>query len=185
MIAVTAAAAGLGFWKAWFYPYRVQREAVRVFQDAGGSVTSRASGPAWLQRIAGDEHFQTIVHVDLRNCAVTDECLEWLGRLPDLEDFQVGTSTYGFPLPTIERSLVNAEYLNLSGAPITDEGLRHLASCSNLQTLFLKKTGITDAGLRRLHGIKSLRVVWLNDTQVTPDGVRELRAALPNTYVGY
>jgi hypothetical protein len=185
LVAVAAAAAGLGFWKAWVHPYRVQREAIQVFQDAGATVAVRPGGPEWLRRIAGDEHFQTIVHVDLSNCPVTDECLDWLRRLPDLETFHVGTSTFGVPIPTIERTLENAEYLNLSRTPVTDQGLRHLAGCSNLKTLFLRKTRVTDAGLRRLHRMSSLHVIWLTGTEVTPDGVRELRAALPHAYVGY
>jgi hypothetical protein len=185
LVTVTAAAAGLGFWKAWVHPYRAQQEAIRVFQDAGGTVTVRPAGPAWLRRIVGEESLTTIVHVGLGSRPVTDECLDWLLRLPDLEDFQVGTSSPGVPLPVVPHDLHNVEYLNLTGAPITDAGLAHLRGCSKLTTLFLSKTQISDEGLQHLKEIPSLRFIWLNGTRVTPDGARKLRSALPRAYVGY
>jgi hypothetical protein len=183
LIGVTAAAGGLGFWKAYIEPYRAQREAIQVFQDAGATVAVRPAGPAWLRPIVGDETLRTIVHVDLTNCPVTDDCLGWLVRLPDLEGFQIGVSP-GVP-QVVPGNLHNAEHLNLSGAKVTDAGLVHLRDCSNLTTLFLWRTQVSDAGLIHLKEIRSLRFVWLNGTKVTPEGARELRAALPHAYVGY
>jgi hypothetical protein len=184
LAAVTAAAGVLAFWRAYVYPYRVQIDAMQVFGDCGGTVVTRPAGPGWLRPLLGEETMQTIVRVDLANCPVTDDCLAWLRRLPDLEEFRVGTSTPGVAIPTIERTLDNAEYLNLMGTRVTDAGLRHLAHCRQLETLFLQGTRVTNDGLHPLKELPSLRFVWLEGTQVTAEGARDLRRALPQAFVG-
>ena len=186
LAAVTLSAAGLGYWRAYVRPYRVQSEAIRVVLDAGGTVQTRSTGPAWLRRLWGEDRIVTVVEVDLENCPVTDDCLTWLLRLPDLERFKVGRRISGqTSAPVYAESLRNAEYLNLTGSRITDEGLESLLECARLETLFLNSTEITDDGARRLRRLKSLRILWLADTGVSVKTVRELRETLPNTYVGY
>ena len=186
LAAVTLSASGLGYWRAYVRPYRVQSEAIQIVLDAGGTVQTRPAGPAWLRRLWGEDRIITVVEVDLENCAVTDECLAWLLRLPDLERFKVGRRIPGqISAPMYAESLRSAEYLNLTGSRITDEGLESLLECERLETLFLNSTQVTDDGARRLRRLKSLRILWLADTGVSVHTVRELREVLPNTYVGY
>ena len=64
--------------------------------------------------------------------------------------------------------------LDLRGAPITDDDLRHLAALPSLESLSLHGTPITDAGLAHLGDLVRLRSVVLRGTQVTGTGIRYL-----------
>jgi len=98
-------------------------------------------------------------------------------------------------------------YLDLASASISDDGMRHIARCSNLRMLFLtnvritdigaaalaslenlevldlKDTAITDATLERLAGLPNLRWLRVEAIQVTPDGIRKLKQARPDLKV--
>jgi hypothetical protein len=182
---MVVSALSLGCWRAWIAPYRDQEKAATAFKQAGGSASTRAIGPKPLRYLLGDERFQYVVQVDLRDCEVTDECLEWLVRLPRLESIMIGR--YGPAMRPIDYrdGILNARYLNLSNTPVTDRGLAVIGRMNKLETLWLNDTDVTDEGLRHLEHLKSLRIVWLVDTKVTVDGVRRLRRSLPNTYVGF
>jgi serine/threonine protein kinase len=64
-------------------------------------------------------------------------------------------------------------YLDLSGQPITDQGLRYLVK-ANVVGLILKGTSIGDDGLRHLRDSEHLKVLNLADTRVTDDGLEHL-----------
>ena len=64
-------------------------------------------------------------------------------------------------------------YLDLSGQPITDQGLRYLVQ-ANVVGLVLKGTSIGDKGLRHLRDSESLKILNLADTRVTDDGLEHL-----------
>jgi hypothetical protein len=66
------------------------------------------------------------------------------------------------------------ELLDLSGTPITDEGLKALRELKDLKQLNLGGTKVKDAGLKELAGLKGLQVLSLTGTQVTNDGLKEL-----------
>ena len=70
--------------------------------------------------------------------------------------------------------------LALCRSPVTDAGLRELATLKNLTWLDLRDTRVADAGLKELAGLKNLDTLLLQGTQVTDAGVHELRKALPN-----
>ena len=46
--------------------------------------------------------------------------------------------------------LPHLNYLELVDVPITDDGIRHLKSCSTLTTLMLQKTKVTSAGVTEM-----------------------------------
>ena len=75
--------------------------------------------------------------------------------------------------------------LYLSGAAVTDAGLKELASLKNLTTLDLSATKVTDAGLKELTALKNLAALILSDTQVTDAGVKELQKALPKCTIRF
>lgn len=62
---------------------------------------------------------------------------------------------------------------------LTDDGLRHVSSLSDVELVWISGVPITDAGLRRLQGLKKLLRVMLNNTPVTQAGVAELQKAFP------
>jgi len=64
--------------------------------------------------------------------------------------------------------------LDLRGAAIGDDDLRHLADFSDLESLSLHGTPITDAGLAHLGTLTHLRNLVLRGTQVTGAGVQSL-----------
>lgn len=62
--------------------------------------------------------------------------------------------------------------LDLWGSQITDAGLAHLASLTELQTLYLTGTRITDAGLAHFTSLTELQTLYLNRCkQVTDAGL--------------
>jgi hypothetical protein len=69
--------------------------------------------------------------------------------------------------------------LNLSGTPVTNDGLKHLAVLEALSRLDLHETKVTDAGLKQLAGFKGLTFLNLQGAKVTREAAAELRRALP------
>src|SRR4029077_6148244 len=99
-----------GLWMGW----RVnrandQRRAVAAIRRAGGGggydQKGRPWAPAWLRKRLGDEFFQDVTSVQfLDRSHVTDHDLA--------------------PLESLDR----LEELAISGAPITDSGLKHISN---------------------------------------------------------
>jgi hypothetical protein len=67
----------------------------------------------------------------------------------------------------------------LVGTEITDDGLQHLSSLTNLKCLSLSGTHVSDDGLKHLSGLTNLEYLFLVNTQVTDDGVKMLQESLP------
>ena len=67
----------------------------------------------------------------------------------------------------------------------TDADLADVAMLSRLDWLDLTGAPITDAGLKHLKGLKRLRSIMLIDTAVTEEGAKRLHEALPNAHIFY
>jgi hypothetical protein len=119
---------------------RRQKEAVEVIRELGGHVAydynviySRAEPPVapWLRELFGDDFFFDVVFV----CVFSEDCGDdeavYLKRLTNLKVLCVGTA-------------------------MTDAGLEHLKSLTNLFDLVI------------------------DGTEVTPEGVKKLQEALPD-----
>ena len=65
--------------------------------------------------------------------------------------------------------------LNLAETSIGDSGLKEIRELKNLTTLDLDTTQITDAGLKEIKGLKSLTTLKLGSTQITDAGLKEIR----------
>jgi uncharacterized membrane protein/mono/diheme cytochrome c family protein len=65
-------------------------------------------------------------------------------------------------------------WLDLSGAPIADQDLRHLASLSHLEHLRLDRTSVTNAGLPALAALPGLKRLNLCSTQIDDQGLELL-----------
>ncbi len=68
----------------------------------------------------------------------------------------------------------------IQGRNVTDAGLAHLASLTQLQELSLDNTHINDAGLVHLTGMTQLQQLYLDGTQTTYSGVTTIQKSLPN-----
>ncbi|MCE9562926.1 MAG: protein kinase [Planctomycetes bacterium] len=69
----------------------------------------------------------------------------------------------------------NLESFHLGGTKVTDAGLKHVASLTRLHTVGVTGTAVTDAGLKHLAGLPALRSLYLDDTAVSDGGVETLR----------
>lgn len=76
--------------------------------------------------------------------------------------------------------LPDVEILNLRSVPITDAGLKGIASLRLTGGLGIFNCPITDGGLAHLHGLTDATQIWLVGTDVTASGCRSLQRALPN-----
>lgn len=64
--------------------------------------------------------------------------------------------------------------LRLTATRVTDAGMHHLSTYSNLEELSLIQTEVTDAGISRLSGLSGLRKLSLADTSVTDRCLRHI-----------
>ena len=58
-----------------------------------------------------------------------------------------------------------------------------MGNLKNLDDLFLNNTSVTDAGLVHLSTLSQLKLLDLRDTAVTAGGVAELQKALPHCLI--
>ena len=77
-------------------------------------------------------------------------------------------------------TLTQLRRLDLWCSQITDHALSHLAGLHQLQTLDLYSTQVTDEGLRHLQGLRNLKQLKLRRTNVTCQGAATLQKELPN-----
>jgi mono/diheme cytochrome c family protein len=76
-------------------------------------------------------------------------------------------------------------WLNLAGASVTDDQLKHVAALKHLTRLHLEKTAVTDAGLAHVTGLSHLEYINLYKTQVSDAGLAHLKGLkeLRNVYL--
>ena len=114
----------------------------------------------------------------------TDGHLASLGNLPFLRQLSLWYSEGVTDAGLVHlKSLTNLEELTLQGVPITNEGLEHLSGLVHLTSLSLGKTKITDAGLVHLRTLEKLEYLDVKETKVTSQGAAELRKHLPRIKV--
>jgi hypothetical protein len=116
--------------------------------------------PAWLRKLVGEGFFREVVALSLNGSDVDNDRLKVL------------------------HTLNRVKWLSFCYTNITDDGLKHVAACAQLQGLTLSHSKwITDSGMAHLQGLSELRDVGLNGTQVTDEGIKELQQALPKCSV--
>ena len=86
------------------------------------------------------------------------------------------------PKPTNLESLTLHPFRQGVGGrfPVTDAGLEHLRSLTNLKKLHLFFSEITDAGVLHLEGLTKLQDLRILHARVTDSGLETLKQALPN-----
>ncbi|MCA9770986.1 MAG: hypothetical protein KC466_01175 [Myxococcales bacterium] len=72
-------------------------------------------------------------------------------------------------------SLTNLRELDLRGTAVDGEGLRHVASLKNLETLNLSETRVGDDDLAYLAPLGALRQLFLWNTEITDRGISLVR----------
>ena len=81
------------------------------------------------------------------------------------------------------RSSTEMHTLRLDGTNVTDIGLSYLSGLSHLETLSLNSVPVSDAGIDRLKTLLSLKELYLYGTKVTDDGVGRLKKAIPGAEI--
>jgi hypothetical protein len=194
---------------------RRQKEAVAALRELGALVRYEhqkldskpnaydtekdLSVPGWLRDLAGDDFFQTVVHVHFLR-PVTDEDLIHLAALPRIErlvltdnqkdvtdaglahlprpDRLVHFVAYGTSLgDDFIRRLADSDRLEmfgLFGGRVTDDGLRSLGALPRLTALAIENTHVGDAGLDALDGMPALTAVRLGGKQFTDAALARL-----------
>jgi uncharacterized membrane protein len=87
-------------------------------------------------------------------------------------------------LGALDRLGPHVVWLDLGGTRVSDAGLTHVASLTNLTRLHLNRTQVGDAGLASLKTLAALEYLNLYGTRVTDEGLAHL-AALPRLKVVY
>ena len=122
--------------------------------------------------------------LDIYEMEIGDAGMEQIGNLTSISELHIGKSNLTDKgLAEIGR-LHSLRKLVIWETPhISDAGLMHLQSLTQLEYLDLRSTPISDRGLVHLQSIRSLKRLLLQGIQITPNGVASLKAALPNTQV--
>jgi Leucine-rich repeat (LRR) protein len=138
--------------------------AVKALKKAGARLT-----------VDGRQRNDPVIGVDLHDKSVTDETLEQLKLLTDLQTLNLKRARItGAGLKHIE-GLKNLVELDLTRTVVRDEGIAHLKGLTKLRTLRLDCCGIRDAGLAHLKGLTSLETLDLFDNEVEGPGLVHLQ----------
>jgi hypothetical protein len=184
IVLVLVAGAGLG----WFVrSARIQRQAVAVIEQAGGSVAyewdfqngkripnGEPGWPKWLVDLLEVDYFGNVVAVDLIGSG-SDELLVEVSKLTRLEDLQLKGSEVTDAGLAFLSGLTGLKRLLLRETKVTDAGLIHLTGLSELEQLTLGSTECSDAGLRHLRRLSRLKRLGLANTRVTEAAIANLK----------
>jgi hypothetical protein len=118
--------------------------------------------------------FKKLAHLELSGAQVTDESLRVLCDLGLVHTLGQTRPRWRDPVPKTDAEVVA---LDLSGAGLTDGGMKELARLKNLTFLDVRKTQVSGAGLRDLAPLKKLVTLHLDREQMTDATLHNLRAA--------
>ena len=134
-------------------------ERVMILWDYHVAGQTEPSGPRWLRRWLGDDFF---AHVEMLGFTV----FMLGGPVSDNVDDNLLVHL---------RSLPRVKHILLDGCEkVTDRGLAHFASLSNLEELHLAETSVTGDGFDALCNLDRLKVLMLDGAPVTDDNLAKL-----------
>ena len=146
----------------WFgrasYLARQQLQEIHLIKELGGTIvfdhayegSDESSAPEWLRQFLGEEYFRRVRGVAIVSEDFTDDHLAELARLGDLK------------------------VLRFHSSKITDEGVRWLRSCDQLESLEIQWASITDAAMAEIGNLKKLKELRLMNTRVGDAGLGHL-----------
>lgn len=112
----------------------------------------------------------------LNSCRVTDDVIEVLAKLPELEELELrncfGISPRGF---VALAELQKLKSLNLSGANIGNYGAEWIGRLSRLEHLNLSDTDVGNRGIAAIARLSNLKSLNLDRTLITDAGLSALR----------
>jgi hypothetical protein len=125
------------------------------------------------QMVDGERHV-TLTGWDQKDYAV-------IARRPDIVVLQMANADVTDDTLQYLSSLSNLQELDLSDSQITDAGMKSLTGLKKLQTLRLARTAVTDVGFLELtSALTELKQLDLSATKVTPEAVQKWSEAGPD-----
>jgi hypothetical protein len=179
-----------------------ESRAIRRAEQLQGSISVEDMWPPWATqllekfkvrapkrltslRLRGADEVDWLVgcdglqHLSLQKSRVSDSALFHITTIPTLTSLDLsGAVLTDAGLRSLSRSK-SLQDLCLSNTAAGDECAVAISQLSELNSLSLENTEITDAGLVHLISCKSLRVLFLSRTMVGDVGVREVCQELP------
>lgn len=146
---------------------------------------------SWLSRslrrrgrqVLGNEFFDRVVGVELRNCNFAADDLAPLHALERLQWLDISSSNVTDESLVYLRNLEQLSHVNVAYTEITDAGVKELAQSDHIRSLVLAGSQITDRGIGHLRLSHHLEYVDLSRTETTSEARTELQQALPNCHV--
>jgi hypothetical protein len=136
-----------------------------------------------MRHLASLKHLQYLWMWDVSN--VSDAGVAHLDGLKELRYIHLTTSQITDRSLAVFAEIPKLEGLCLQFNEFTDEGLRHIAGLTQLESLWVcgkgkdSPNGITDAGLRHLQKLNKLSELAIQNTRVTPTGIKSLSQVMP------
>jgi hypothetical protein len=157
------------------------------FQWEGGMLRPDAEPPeaAWLRGLLGPEIFDHAVAVDLRDATPAADVTRWLPLMPELRALAAKNVALDDESLGLIGRLLGLTHLDLSGTPISDQGIKRLERMSNLSVLTLAQTGISDQSVAALGRFRKLRRLDLTNTQISDQGIQQLADMLPKCRISH
>jgi Leucine rich repeat/Leucine Rich repeat len=167
---------------------RLQREAVRAIEDAGGFVWydwqwkngnvvphAKPPRPGRLASFLRDHSPGTVVSILVPDESRAAGLLVHVGQLRGLEELDFSQSTSPRQRLLSLWGSRGEQALETLRMMVTDAGVAHLAGLTKLRVLNLSGTDVGDAGLSHLSRLTNLRELRLSATSVTSGGLAHLR----------
>lgn len=124
-----------------------------------------------LNLLAGDPQFRG----DQPAPVITDKVVDSLATRPSLEFLDLsGATLTDVGLERMAATLPNLKGLVLDYTPVTANGMRHLAKLANLEQLRFQRMAFDDSIAHHLSSLSKLRLL-IGDIQFSDSGVKELR----------
>jgi hypothetical protein len=141
------------------------------------------SGYGKLAKWFGEDYFGSVKSVRMDGGQISQEQLEMLLNLPQLEWLLFSHVNYTGADWKALGQLHELKNLDLWACSFDDEDIDALRPLANLQQLNLNQSMITDQGLVTLADFQQLKSLELFQTMISPKGLAGIRAALPNCHI--
>lgn len=144
---------------------------------------SQSKPNATLRRFDGEPKGALQSNGGSRSVGISDSLLKRIGQYKHVPSLDLSNAPITDEGLAYLSNLVDLRSMNLSNTKITDAALQHLSRHQHLQFLDLSSTKISDAELTHLERCVHLSILDLRKTQVTSEGVKRLKASLPHTEI--
>jgi hypothetical protein len=110
----------------------------------------------------------------------SDEALKLISKLTFLSNLNLANAEIrDEQLACLDKNMHHLINLSISGTPITDAGMLHLAGLSSLNTLHANNTKITDKALDTICKLSAIKVLNISYNDITDAGMKKI-ATMPN-----